>query len=103
MVVNATPLQTWQDYLAYWAVRGNAPYLSKEIDEKAFAKGQSYVTLLVDLDKSTVEAIAVRGVRPAPLELHVLHVGEAIRKYREGLASHDKAAAGNGSSATPRS
>ena len=28
------------------------------IDEKAFAKGQSYVTLLVDLDKSTVEAIS---------------------------------------------
>lgn len=28
------------------------------IDEKAFAKGQSYLTLLVNLDKSTVEAIA---------------------------------------------
>ena len=28
------------------------------IDEKAFSKGQSYVTLLYDLDNSTVEAIA---------------------------------------------
>lgn len=28
------------------------------IDEKAFAKGQSYVTLLYDLDNSTVEAIS---------------------------------------------
>lgn len=28
------------------------------IDEKAFAKGQSYMTLLFDLDRSTVEAIA---------------------------------------------
>ena len=28
------------------------------IDEKAFAKGQSYITLLYDLDKSTVEAIS---------------------------------------------
>src|SRR5882757_4263008 len=28
------------------------------IDEKAFAKGQSYLTLLVDLDRSTVEAIS---------------------------------------------
>jgi putative endopeptidase len=36
-VVNATPLSTWRDYLAYWAVRGNAPYLSKEIDEASFA------------------------------------------------------------------
>ena len=33
-----------------------APRLS--VDENAFAKGQSYVTLLVDLDKSTVEAIS---------------------------------------------
>ena len=29
------------------------------IDEKAFAKGQSYITLLYDLDNSTVEAIAM--------------------------------------------
>ena len=36
-VVNATPLSTWRDYLTYWAVRGNAPYLSKQIDEAAFA------------------------------------------------------------------
>ncbi len=28
------------------------------IDEKAFAKGHSYITLLVDIDNSTVEAIA---------------------------------------------
>src|SRR5690606_38096552 len=28
------------------------------IDEKAFAKGQNYITLLYDLDRSTVEAIA---------------------------------------------
>ena len=28
------------------------------IDEKAFSKGQSYVTMLYDLDNSTVEAIA---------------------------------------------
>lgn len=35
-----------------------APTPRLGIDEKAFAKGQSYVTLLVDLDKSTVEAIS---------------------------------------------
>lgn len=29
------------------------------IDEKAFAKGQSYITLLYDLDHSTVEAVAM--------------------------------------------
>ena len=28
------------------------------IDEKAFRKGQNYVTLLYDLDRSTVEAIS---------------------------------------------
>ncbi len=28
------------------------------IDEKAFAQGHSYITLLVDIDNSTVEAIA---------------------------------------------
>jgi len=28
------------------------------IDEKAFLKGQSYITLLYDLDNSTVEAIS---------------------------------------------
>ena len=36
-VVNATPLSVWRDYLTFYAVRGNAPYLSKEIDEAAFA------------------------------------------------------------------
>jgi putative endopeptidase len=36
-VVNDTPLAVWRDYLAYWAVRGNAPYLSREIDKAAFA------------------------------------------------------------------
>src|SRR4249919_36123 len=36
-VVNDTPLATWRDYLTYWAVRGNAGYLSKEIDDAAFA------------------------------------------------------------------
>ncbi|MEO8161521.1 MAG: M13 family metallopeptidase, partial [Arenimonas sp.] len=36
-VINETPLAVWRDYLSYWAVRGNAGYLSKEIDEAAFA------------------------------------------------------------------
>jgi putative endopeptidase len=36
-VINDTPMATWRDYLAYWAVRGNAPYLSKNIDDAAFA------------------------------------------------------------------
>ncbi len=36
-VVNDTPIATWRDYLTYWAVRGNAQYLSKEIDDAAFA------------------------------------------------------------------
>ena len=36
-VVNDTPLETWRDYLTYWAVRGNAPMLSTEIDKTAFA------------------------------------------------------------------
>jgi len=36
-VINDTPLATWRDYLSYWAVRGNAGYLSKEIDDAAFA------------------------------------------------------------------
>jgi putative endopeptidase len=36
-IVNATPLATWRDYLAFNAVRGNAGLLSKEIDDAAFA------------------------------------------------------------------
>ncbi|MFT3807820.1 M13 family metallopeptidase [Arenimonas sp.] len=36
-VVNETPLDVWRDYLTYWAMRGNAPFLSKQIDEAAFA------------------------------------------------------------------
>ncbi len=36
-VIEDTPLLTWRDYLTYWAVRGNAPYLSQEIDKTAFA------------------------------------------------------------------
>ena len=33
------------------------------IDEKAFRKGQNYVTMLYDLDNSTVEAAKERGKR----------------------------------------
>ena len=36
-VVKATPLNVWRDYLTYHAIRGNAGYLSKQIDEAAFA------------------------------------------------------------------
>ena len=36
-VIDATPLPVWRDYLAYHAVRGNAGYLSKQIDDAAFA------------------------------------------------------------------
>ena len=36
-VINDTPLNVWRDYMTYWAVRGNAPFLSKQIDETAFA------------------------------------------------------------------
>jgi len=38
------------------------------IDEKAFAKGQSYVTLLYDLDNSTVEAISDGNTADSGLE-----------------------------------
>ena len=36
-VIAKTPLPVWRDYLAFHAVRNNAPLLSKEIDEAAFA------------------------------------------------------------------
>lgn len=54
--------ETWH-ILTRAVVRGQArkvalPMPRIGIDEKAFSKGQSYVTLLVDIDNSTVEAIA---------------------------------------------
>ena len=36
-VVARTPLPVWRDYLTFHAVRGNAPLLSREMDEAAFA------------------------------------------------------------------
>jgi putative endopeptidase len=36
-VIAKTPLSVWRDYLAFHAVRNNAPLLSREIDEAAFA------------------------------------------------------------------
>jgi putative endopeptidase len=36
-IVNDTPLNIWRDYLTYHAIRGNAGYLSKAIDDAAFA------------------------------------------------------------------
>jgi predicted metalloendopeptidase len=36
-IINDTPLETWRDYLSYWTVRGNAPFLSSDIDKTAFA------------------------------------------------------------------
>ena len=36
-VVNDTPLNVWRDYLTFHAIRGNAGYLSKAIDDAAFA------------------------------------------------------------------
>ncbi|WP_271678925.1 M13 family metallopeptidase [Thermomonas mangrovi] len=36
-VINATPLATWRDYLAYHAIDGNAGFLSREIDDASFA------------------------------------------------------------------
>lgn len=36
-VINDTPLAVWRDYLTFHAVRGNAPYLSQEIDQASFA------------------------------------------------------------------
>ena len=35
-IVNATPLSTWRDYLAFHAVDGNAELLSSQIDQAAF-------------------------------------------------------------------
>lgn len=54
--------QTW-NLVCRAVARGQARKQTKlmpriGIDEKAFAKGQSYVTLLFDLDNSTVEAIS---------------------------------------------
>ena len=36
-IVKATPLPVWRDYLAFHAVRNQAPLLSTQIDEAAFA------------------------------------------------------------------
>jgi predicted metalloendopeptidase len=36
-VVARTPLPVWRDYLTFHAVRGNAPLLSREMDDAAFA------------------------------------------------------------------
>ncbi|QSX77895.1 M13 family metallopeptidase [Agrilutibacter solisilvae] len=36
-VIARTPLAVWRDYLAFHAVRNNAPLLSREIDDAAFA------------------------------------------------------------------
>ena len=36
-IVNATPLATWRDYLAFHAIDGNAGLLSTQIDEASFA------------------------------------------------------------------
>ena len=36
-VINATPLATWRDYLAFHAIDGNAGFLSREIDDASFA------------------------------------------------------------------
>ncbi|MGH8082241.1 MAG: M13 family metallopeptidase, partial [Lysobacter sp.] len=36
-VIASTPLPVWRDYLTLHAVRGNAPVLSREIDDAAFA------------------------------------------------------------------
>lgn len=54
--------QTW-NIIQRAVERGKArkqalPILHIGIDEKAFSKGQSYLSLLYDLDKSTVEAIS---------------------------------------------
>ena len=54
--------QTWniiQRAVARGQLRKQAQAMPRiGIDEKAFAKGQNYVTLLYDLDRSTVEAIS---------------------------------------------
>ncbi len=62
-ILRTTWDQTWQIVLRAVA-RGQQrkqplPIPRLGIDEKAFAKGHSYLTLLVDLDRSTVEAISV--------------------------------------------
>ncbi len=36
-VIDATPLSTWRDYLAFHAIDGNAGFLSREIDDASFA------------------------------------------------------------------
>ena len=36
-VIDATPLATWRDYLAFHAIDGNAGLLSREIDDASFA------------------------------------------------------------------
>lgn len=36
-LIDATPLATWRDYLTFHAVEGNAGFLSREIDDAAFA------------------------------------------------------------------
>ncbi|HJW47247.1 MAG TPA: M13 family metallopeptidase, partial [Lysobacter sp.] len=36
-IIGKTPLPVWRDYLAFHAVRNNAPVLSRELDDAAFA------------------------------------------------------------------
>ena len=66
------------------------------IDEKAFAKGQSYLTLLVNLDHSTVEAIAegndVAGARNCFSQLSQAQIGSVEAIAMDMSAAYVRAA-----------
>jgi transposase len=66
------------------------------IDEKAFAKGQSYLTLLVDLDRSTVEAISegndVAGAKACFSQLSEVQIGSVEAIAMDMSAAYVRAA-----------
>jgi transposase len=95
-ILRTTLDQTWQ-IVERAVTRGQGrkqklPIRHVGIDEKAFAKGHSYLTLLVNVDRSTVEAIAegndVAGAQSCFAQLSEAQIGsiEAIAMDMSGGA-----------------
>ncbi|MBW8851948.1 MAG: M13 family metallopeptidase [Xanthomonadales bacterium] len=62
-VVKATPLPVWRDYLTFHAVRNQAPLLSTQIDEAAFAFTGKVLTGQLAQKEPWKRAVAVVGGR----------------------------------------